>query len=184
MQSLIGLLLWIFLFLPPVRDFLESMMILHMHMQMPLIILAGFLMAKPIIKRFSSFFEKWNEDGLPGIVLFVLILGYWMIPRTMDDALLSVNVELFKFINLAFLAGVPLRDSFPKLSTTIKHSILLILFIMVTSVGSLYIFSDSQLCNNYLQVEQLTLGWSFLIMGFAITGYLAYVWLFDPDAYE
>jgi hypothetical protein len=41
-----GLLLFIILILPPVSNLMESIMIVHMHMQMPLLIFAGFLMAQ------------------------------------------------------------------------------------------------------------------------------------------
>ena len=45
-QSVYGLVLLIFLAVPPVAHFMESVMIIHMHMQMPLLVIAGFLMAR------------------------------------------------------------------------------------------------------------------------------------------
>ena len=45
-QSFYGLLLFIFLVLPPVANLMESIMIIHMHMQMPMLVFAGFLMAR------------------------------------------------------------------------------------------------------------------------------------------
>ncbi|MGM8214608.1 hypothetical protein ACLIA0_03435 [Bacillaceae bacterium W0354] len=183
-QSFYGLLLFIFLILPPVANFLESIMILHMHMQMPLIIISGFLMADFFKKKFPAFFEKWNPNGLPGILLFVLIVSYWMIPRTMDDALQFTSVELFKFVSLAFFAGVPLRLSWNKLSEIVKNSVFIIFFLLFTLMGGLYVFTDNQLCNNYLLIEQLTLGWGFILMAVCIIIYLIQDWLIDPSDYE
>lgn len=62
-------------------------MIIHMHMQMQMLVFAGFLMAKLFQMRNAHFFEKWNGNGIPGIALFLIISIYWMIPRTMDEAL-------------------------------------------------------------------------------------------------
>ena len=58
-----------------------------MHMQMPILVIAGFFMARFFQIRFPGFFEKWNRNGVPGIRLFSIIMVYWMIPRTMDEAL-------------------------------------------------------------------------------------------------
>ena len=75
------------------------------------------------MEKFPKFFAKWNERGIPGIILFTLVMTYWSIPRAMDDALTMYSVELFKFISLAFLAGVPLRASWMKLTDFWKNAV-------------------------------------------------------------
>src|SRR5690625_2263866 len=82
-----GLALLVFLALPPVRTLLESVMAFHMHMQMMLLFAAGLLMAPFFQKRFARIFDGFNKTGLPGVVLFLVILIYWMMPRSMDEAL-------------------------------------------------------------------------------------------------
>ncbi|MDG5785982.1 DUF1404 family protein [Evansella sp. AB-P1] len=183
-QFTIGLLLWIFMILPPVSNLLESIMIMHMHMQMPLLVIAGFLMAKYFQQRFPHFFEKWNSNGFPGMLLFIIIMVYWMIPRTMDDALVLTSVQVFKFISLPFLAGIPLRDSWPKLSKAWKIVIITIFTLMFFAMGFLYIFSPEQLCNNYLVIEQVTLGWGFITMAICMVIYLLYDAIVDPADYK
>ena len=183
-QSKYGLILFVFLALPPVANLLESIMIIHMHMQMPLLIIAGFLMAKFFLMRFPQFFEKWNQNGVPGILLFLVILFYWMIPRTMDEALTLNSVEIFKFISLPFLAGMPLRDSWRKLSTFKRNILLVVITIMSFGLGLLYVKSPVQLCNNYLLIEQITLGWGFLTMAICLVIYLLYISFTDQSAYE
>lgn len=81
-QPFIGMLLFIFLIIPPIARFFESIMILHMHMQMPLFILSGFLMY-PFLREKAPIFLEWNKNGKPGLLLFLLIIVYWTIPRTM-----------------------------------------------------------------------------------------------------
>ncbi|MBT2689972.1 hypothetical protein J7I93_17535 [Bacillus sp. ISL-47] len=183
-QSAYGFLLLLALMLPPVADLLESIMITHMHMQMPMLVFAGFLMAKFFQQRFPQFFEKWNENGVPGILLFTIIMVYWSLPRTMDEALTLTSVEAFKFISLPFLAGVPLRDSWPKLSSFGKHAFIIFFTVVFLALGWLYIWSPVQLCNNYLVIEQITLGWGFISTAFAMVVYLVYSYFMDFSKYE
>lgn len=183
-QFIIALISFIFLILPPVSNFLESHMVLHMHMQMPLLVITGMLMNPFILKHFPLLFKKCNRNGLPGILLFIIIMTYWMIPRIMDEALSSTSVEFFKFISLPFLGGIPLRDSWDKISLTIKNVIILFFTILFIVMGWLYIKSPVQLCNNYLLIEQYTLGWGFLLTAFGMIVYLAYIFLIDPKKYE
>ena len=169
-----GLVLVVFLMIPPVAHLLESIMIIHMHMQMPLLVIAGFLMANFFRVKFPSFFEKWNGNGLPGILLFSIITVYWMIPRTMDEALTLQSVELFKFISLPFLAGVPLRDSWNKISQKAKTIVFTAFTILFFTMGILYTMVPVQLCNNYLLIEQMTLGWGFISMAVCMIIFLIY----------
>lgn len=184
MQPIIGLILFLFLMLPPVANLLESIMIIHMHMQMPAIAVAGFLMAPFFIKKFPRFFETWNEKGIPGILLFTIVMTYWSIPRAMDDALTMPSVEIFKFISLAFLAGVPLRASWGKLTDFWKNAVFVFFTLQYGLMGLIYIFADSQLCNNYLQSEQITLGWGFLTIAIVLLIYLVQLVFIDPSDYE
>ncbi|MDY0406209.1 hypothetical protein P5G51_013150 [Virgibacillus sp. 179-BFC.A HS] len=159
-------------------------MTLIQHMQMPLIVFSGFLMAPFFMKKFPVLFSKWNEGGWPGMLLFLIVLLYWMLPRTMDQALESMSMEIFKFISLAFLGGVPLRDSWRKFSKAKKNGILLFLMAVFAGMGLLYLLSPVQLCNNYLRIEQITLGWGFMITAACICVYLLQLLFINPDEYE
>jgi hypothetical protein len=183
-QSFYGLLLFIFLIIPPVANLMESVMVIHMHMQMPMLVIAGFLMARFFLVRFPRFFEKWNHNGIPGIMLFVIIVIYWTMPRSMDEALTIQSMEVFKFISLTLLAGIPLRDSWKKLKPIVKNIIFYFFIIVFFGMGWLYIDSPVQLCNNYLIIEQITLGWGFLTTAICMVIYLVYTAFVDPTEYE
>jgi hypothetical protein len=170
-QAIYGLVLYLFLMLPPVIMLSESIMVVHMHMQMPLLVIVGTLFTPYLKERFSSFFEKWNHNGVPGIVLFMIIIIYWMIPRTMDEALTIPAVEIFKFISLPLLAGIPLRDSWNKLNILGKNVIFICLIFITSVMAWLYIGVPIQLCNNYLVSEQKALGWTFLLTGLCLLIY-------------
>ncbi|MCH6265129.1 MULTISPECIES: hypothetical protein [Neobacillus] len=183
-QFIYGLLLLIALAIPPIAHFMESVMIIHMHMQMPMVVFAGFLMARLFMDRFPRFFEKWNGNGVPGILLFVIIIGFWTLPRSMDDALTEQSVEVFKFLSLSLLAGIPLRDSWKKLNSLGKNIFFIFFTILFLVVGWLYIDAPVQLCNNYLVIEQITLGWGFLTTAICIVIYLIYITFTDRTKYE
>lgn len=183
-QFLFGLVLLIGLMLPPVADLMESIMIIHMHMQMPMLVISGFFMGQFFQRRFPHFFSKYNQEGIPGILLFIIIMGYWMLPRTMDEALTVNSVELFKFISLPFLAGVPLRDSWKKLSKNRRNYTIAFFTVAFLGMGWLYLQANDQLCNNYLVVDQMILGWGFITMAICMVIYLAYTALVDPSLYE
>lgn len=183
-QVYYGVVLLIFLILPPVAKLMESVMIIHMHMQMPMLIIAGILIGKYVQIKFPHFLEKWNQNGVPGILLFLVIWIFWMIPRTMDESLTQLSMEIFKFVSLPFLAGIPLRVSWKKLHSTVKYSIFLFLTLLFLAMGWLYIRAPIQLCNNYLLIEQITLGWGFLTMAICMLVYLIYITFFDLSKYE
>ncbi|MBT2700683.1 hypothetical protein J7E79_25430 [Bacillus sp. ISL-40] len=183
-QSIYGLLLLLALILPPVANLMESVLVIHMHMQMPLLIFTGFLIARFFQLRFPHFFEKWNGNGVPGILLFVIIVVYWTLPRSMDEALNEQSMELFKFVSLPFLAGIALRDSWKKLRSIEKDITFYLFVILFFGMGWLYIDSPVQLCNNYLVIEQITLGWGFLTMAICMVIYKVYIAFVDPSKYE
>lgn len=183
-QAFYGLILYIFLMLPPVVSLAESIMSIHMHMQMPLLGIAGMLMTPFLQKHFAHFFNKWNKNGIPGIILFLIIVFYWLLPRTMDEALTMPAVEIFKFISWPFLVGVPLRDSWMKLTPFIQNSVFIIISVVFGFMAWLYIASPNQLCNNYVIVEQRALGWGFLVIAGCIILYFIQSLFIDESEYD
>lgn len=179
-----GIILYVFLMLPPVVNLAESIMSIHMHIQMPLLAAAGMLMTPFLQNRFPNFFKKWNSNGVPGIILFMIIVSYWLLPRAMDEALTIPLVQVFKFISWPFLVGVPLRDSWGKLSALGQKVIYLSISLLFGFMAWLYIASPTQLCNNYLIIEQRALGWGFLIVAACIIIYYLQSIFIDYSEYE
>ncbi|MFD1038863.1 hypothetical protein ACFQ3N_10750 [Virgibacillus byunsanensis] len=171
-QAISGTVLYLILIIPPVVSFLESMMILHMLVQLPLLILSGWLIGKVMITKYKSLFNKWNKDGVPGIMLVVFITIYWMLPRSLDEALTITVVELFKFVSLPLLVGISLRDSWGKLQSLGKSFIYLNYLSMFGFMAWLYIDTPIQICNNYLEIQQRVLGWGFLVLTAAMALYI------------
>lgn len=183
-QGIYGLTIYLILMIPPVITGLESIMVTHMLVQIPLLIFAGWLITRFLQLKFPDFFKKWNGNGVPGILLFIIITTYWMIPRVMDEALALTTVEVFKFISLPFLAGVTLRDSWDKLGGIGKSFVILNYIPMFAFMAWLYIDSPIQICNNYLEAEQQQLGWGFLVITAAMLIYMIQAVFIDQSEYE
>jgi hypothetical protein len=171
-QFIAGMILYVILLIPPVLHFMESIMITHMLLQIPLLILAGWLMGKVITAKYKSFFDKWNANGVPGITLVFIVTMYWMLPRAMDEALLFLPVEVFKLIGLPLLVGIPLRDSWQKLKEVGQSFVFLNYLPMFGLMAWLYIDTPVQVCNSYLESEQRILGWGLFIITAAMVLYI------------
>ncbi|MEC5423741.1 hypothetical protein QGM71_09570 [Virgibacillus sp. C22-A2] len=180
-QTSIGIFLYIILLIPSVSVYMESIMVLHMLVQLPMLILVGWLIGKKVIIKYKGFFDKWNANGIPGIVLVVFISMYWMLPRALDESLTVLYIQLFKFAGLPLLVGIPLRDSWHKLHSLAKSFVYLNYLPMFGLMAWLYIDTPIQICNNYLLVQQRALGWALLILTAAMIIYLVQVVFTDQS---
>lgn len=174
-QAVFGIVLYGMLLIPPVASYMEKVMLVHMLIQLPLLILSGWFIGEIIIKKYNMFFNKWNKHGVPGILLVFFITMYWMIPRVLDESLTIASIQAFKFIGLPLLVGIPLRDSWHKLQALGKCFIYLNYLSMFGLMAWLYIDIPIQICNNYLEIQQKVLGWTFLFLTVAMAIYLIQV---------
>lgn len=181
-QPIYGLILYVFLGIPFMRNLFESYMILHMHMQMMLLLLVGILVY-PFIKRvIPKLFSFYNQSGLPLMIIFLALLIFWMLPRTMDEALDLWYYELFKFISIPFM-GIVLRDSIPKIKSAMRIIFMLVISIILSVTGLLYMFSDSQLCNSYLIADQISVGIGLIVIAVMLLMYIFLLTFTDQSQY-
>jgi len=117
--------------------------------------------------------DRWNPQGVPGIVLALGVSTYWMIPRALDAALASGSVELAKFVSLPLLVGLPLALSWPRLHPIAKGFVAANWIPMLGVVGWLYRAALIRLCNYYLTDEQQLTGDLLVVL----TVVLAALWL-------
>ncbi|MCH1625862.1 hypothetical protein [Fredinandcohnia quinoae] len=169
--SIMGLSLFLVLSLPFVRHLLESSMVGTMLVQIPLLVVSGFLCAMGLTSKWSKITQSFNENGIPGILLVVFIVSYWSLPRAIDAALNEPLMELMKYASLPLLVGVPLYESWKLLGPISKSFIWANLISMIFVMSWLYLASPVRLCNNYLVTAQQQLGKAFLYIGFALCLY-------------
>lgn len=149
--------------LPPLRALLESRMTLHMLVQFPLLVLAGFLLARTLPARWRRRADAWNAHGIAGLVASAAILMLLMIPRVLDLALVDPRVEAAKW--LALLAcGAGLQLSWQRAGTLVQGFFLGNLLPMTAAAGQLFQDATVRLCNAYLLGDQVRLGQGLVLL--------------------
>lgn len=156
---------------------LTQSMALHMLVHIPLIIIAGALAAMALralyvadngaVLRRGCWLAKYNELGLSGLVLCTFVWAYWMIPKSLDEVLVSLPADVLKYAGL-FLAGMVLCDSLARSNSVIKLFFLGNFSWMTAIVGLLYQDEPERLCNFYLLGDQELAGRGLLILAVAV----------------
>ncbi|WP_460837136.1 hypothetical protein [Noviherbaspirillum agri] len=153
------------------RQPLELTMARHMLVQIPMLVAGGFLLgcfcrtaaSQETGRRFAAF----NENGLSGLSVFLLVSAYWMIPKALDDATASSSVEQAKFLTLV-LAGFFLPLSLARANTVIQLFFVGNFSSMTAVVGLLYQDAPVRLCNAYLQDDQQHAGVGLVIIALTV----------------
>jgi cytosine/uracil/thiamine/allantoin permease len=154
----------------PARNALESSMAGQMLIQMPLLAMAGIVVAGAMAERWRRSIEAWNGGGLPGLLLASFVASYWMLPRSLDAALGSAPAEVAKFLSLPLLLGLPLALGWPKLHSIARGFVVANLISMLGVVGWLYSEAPVRLCNYYLVDQQVSAGRALIAVAVAMTG--------------
>ena len=143
--------------LPAARGLLESSMTLHMLVQFPLLVLAGFLLARTLPPQWRRRADAWNDHGIAGLLAGALVLMVLMIPRVLDLVLLDARIEAAKW--LALLAcGAALQLSWQRAGLLVQGFFLGNLLPMTAAAGQLFQDAPVRLCNAYLLDDQVRLG--------------------------
>lgn len=165
--------------IPFIRRIMESDMAYHMLLQFPLILLAGWLLAKMLPVQIKTGLQSWNYAGVTGLLAASMILMFWMIPRALDLVLINNTLEFLKFLSLA-LAGAALALSWPEAGIIVRGFFLGNVLPMMMVAGWLYIEAPVRLCNSYLSNDQLRTGSGLLAL--SIAGSLVWLYAFFMPA--
>lgn len=150
--ALLLMLLW-----PPVRHATEASMAAHMLVQYTGLLVAGALLAEPLVQPGGRGLQRWNELGIAGLAGSALTLAVLMVPRLLDLALTDWRVESLKLLALV-LTGAALRLSWQRAGTVVQAFFLGNVLPMTVVVGTLYQDSPTRVCNAYLLDDQRLLG--------------------------
>lgn len=169
-----GALLWMVLASPPIRQTLEATMTAQMLVQIPLLAVAGWLVAHAVPRRMDCALARWNGGGIAGLLLASLAGIVWMLPRMMDASANDAWFAMAKFASVPLLIGVPVALSWPRTGFVVRGVFLLEVIATAFRIGWLYLGSPVRLCSNYLLSDQQRLGWNLLAVGVAICLVLAW----------
>lgn len=152
---------------------LTRLMSLHMLVHIPVLVLSGALLQRALyyqgagywgwVQPFLRIYYRCNELGLPGLILVSFVGAYWMVPKALDDVLLSPTMAVVKYIGLV-LAGMLFQESWSRSHLVVRLFFLGNLCWMMAIVGILYQENPERLCNFYLQSDQEIAGIGLVVM--------------------
>ncbi len=141
---------------------LEASMASHMLLQMPAIFVAGLLAARAGGSA-PGWLCGYDRYGLPGLLALSFVLGYWMIPKAIDQVLVAPTAEALKFASL-FGAGLLAAGSFDRANPVIQLFFVGNAAWMTAIVGLLYQDNPARLCNFYLLDDQVRAGQGLVLL--------------------
>ena len=163
-MAYVGILILALVLGTPLGGFLESSMAAHVMIELPLLALAGYLMARPFRHKWSQTLSIFNYGGIPGILVAAFTMAFWMIPKWLDSSLMHVDVAWLKYFSVTFLVGFPLSLSWGALHPLIAALLKIEFLVMLARVGWIYLISPERLCSNYLLDDQVLLGQGLLVV--------------------
>ncbi|RRQ22400.1 hypothetical protein D6C00_10860 [Thiohalobacter thiocyanaticus] len=167
------LAVYLLLATPPLRDWLEAGMVMHMLVQLPLLAGLGVLAVRRLPARLRNRLDRCNAAGVPLTLLALFAIAFWMLPRSLDAALNQPAMELAKFVSLPLLVGAPLALSWRRLPAVGRGFLWSNLLSMLVVLGWLYSAAPVRVCTNYLVDQQQLLGRGLLLLALGLALWLA-----------
>ncbi|MYM22629.1 hypothetical protein GTP46_08220 [Duganella sp. FT135W] len=130
---------------------LESSMLRHMLVQLPLLIIGGWTAGAA--QPGHRLLVKADQYGVAGLTGLLFISAYWMIPRALELSLNSIWSEAGKFASL-FLLGMVLPGSLGRCPWVVQLFFLGNFGAMMAIAGIQYQNMLQRLCNAYLLDDQ------------------------------
>ena len=152
------------------RKPLESDPVTHVLVQLPLLAICGWLLAQNSKTWSATGAQRWNQGGIAALLVAIFAISYWMLPRTIDASLSSLNVEITKFITLPLCVGGALAIGWPHAHPIVCGFLKAQAISMLVVMAFLYTHAPVRICNSYLVSDQQQLGYGFLCaaLGLAI----------------
>ena len=171
--AIIAAMLWLLLLAPPLRVWLESSMMLHMLVQLPLLFLIGYCWGwawqrapeNQFPGRALTTLMRANRWGATGLIVAAFTLTLWMFPRLLDSARLDFYFDLAKFVTVSMLGGLAVSVSWRATPAIVRAVIHLEVIATFLRFGWGYLATEERLCLVYLLGDQQRTGWGLLVLG-------------------
>lgn len=179
--------LWLMLAAPPLRTWLESSMVWHMLMQLPLLAGVGYLVgvawlqarSDGLAARTLKLVQSFNAGGATGIIAASFVMLLWMLPRGLDSARLDIAIDGLKFATVP-LAGLAIALSWPRLPVIARAVVHLEVIATFFRFGLGYLAAEQRLCLAYLTDDQARTGELLLWLGVAYAVSVTWRPVFGP----
>ena len=152
----------------PARTLIEQSMFWHMVVQMPMLVLGGWLLSSVSTEgRYLKGIEVWNHFGLTGFVASQIIFAYWMLPLSVDRAVVLPSVDFLKLLTL-IACGALTRHSVHRSPVVVQLFFVGSGLSMLLTAGVVLATTDRRLCNAYSLDSQVNAGLGVIALGFAL----------------
>ncbi len=139
------------------HSWLEASMAGHMVLELPLLFACGWWAAHAAGGAGRGRWPAWDAYRLPMLLAALLVTSLWMLPLTLDLAVLDPRVNLLKVASLVaagFLCGV----AWARAGLVLQGFFLFNWTWMTITAGLLYQDAPQQLCSVYLNDQQAQAG--------------------------
>ena len=168
--------------LPPLRSLIEQSMVWHMAVQMPLLMVAGALFGvscgascEAIRLPALSWLRSCNFYGLSGFMLTLCVSAFWMLPTSIDRAVVLPAVDAAKLATL-WLAGLALQRSWQPAPAAVHLFFAGFALPMMLWLGLYMASADLRLCNAYTLASQQQAGQALVLWAGAAAMFWAAAW--------
>lgn len=158
----------------PFRALIEQSMFVQMVVQMPLLFVGGFLLTRlRWVQCVLQGGASWNVYGLTGLMLAQTILVYWMLPISIDRAIVIPWVDGLKIVSM-IIAGVFVGDALRRSPATLQLFFMGYFAAMTIWLGIYFIVTQTRLCNAYSLNSQRWTGYGLLLISLLVVGAWSY----------
>jgi hypothetical protein len=145
--------------LPPLSSWLTARLATHILGQYLLLASGGALIGTVLGRRADA---RWT--AAPALLVALFTLGFWLLPRWIDAALVDPLAAATKPLALVLLAGLPLGWGWAQAGPLLRGFAVANGASMLLVMGWLQQAVPQRLCNAYLLSDQRTLGLGFLVL--------------------
>lgn len=157
---------------------LEALPLTHVLGQLPMLALAGAVLAPAVALGRGD----WNRGGWACLLVAGCGIAFWMLPRNIDAALSQPPWEAAKFVSLPLLVGLPLRLGWARAHPLLRAVLKAQALSMLGVLAFLYTHAPVRLCNAYLTEDQERLGLGFLALALVLATAWVAPLIFVKDA--
>ena len=159
--------------IPPGRSLIEQSMAWHMVIQMPILFASGWFLMGGVWGFSKTSPGSWNQFGLTGFIAAQFIITYWMLPISIDRAVVMPQVDVFKLLSL-MVSGALIKTSISRSPAVLQLFFVGYIVSMLITTGVYLATTERRLCNAYSMESQLSAGYGVVALGIA----LAFAWAF------
>ena len=153
---------------PPLRSLIEQSMLWHMVIQMPSLVLGGWVVMGAIRNTVvPAAMAAWNRYGLTGFIAAQAIAAYWMLPLAIDRAVVLPAADGAKLVTL-LACGALLRHSVDRAPAVLQLFFIGYAVPMMIWLGLYFANVDLRLCNAYSLESQVRAGYGLAVLAFAL----------------